>query len=159
MHLLFSAQGDRTAIGQRLGRGRKIEGKRRDGTLFPMLVTLSEVLLKGSDQRQFTAAMRDLSQLMSIAGELSTQRYASAGPWHTGGVLLVKRARCVSPLVCATCGGSPWCACPKTCCGAFTGRSMRVRPVGIALAHMSKSLPRRVYGPKCGVSLRAAAHA
>ena len=72
-------QADRKAIGQRLGRGRKIEGKRRDGKLFPMLVTISEVMLnesliKSGAQRQFTAAMRDLSQLMSIAGELSTQR-------------------------------------------------------------------------------------
>lgn len=64
-------------MGQRLGQGRRLEGKRKDGSLFPLLVTLSEVAGMGPNRRQFTAAMRDISQLMFVASELSTEKYVA----------------------------------------------------------------------------------
>lgn len=70
-------QDDRQTVGQRLGQGRRLEGKRKDGSLFPLLVTLSEVAGMGPNRRQFTAAMRDISQLMSVATELSTEKCVS----------------------------------------------------------------------------------
>jgi hypothetical protein len=72
------AQGDKKVMGRRLGQGRKLEAKRKDGTTFPALITLSEARVAGGTKRQFTAAMRDLSQLLNVVSELNTHRSVSA---------------------------------------------------------------------------------
>jgi hypothetical protein len=61
-------------MGRRLGQGRKLEAKRKDGTTFPALITLSEARVAGGTKRQFTASMRDLSQLLNVVSELNAHR-------------------------------------------------------------------------------------
>jgi two-component system sensor kinase FixL len=57
-----------------IGIGREVVGQRRDGTLFPLEIAISEVILP--DRRQFTGIVRDLTefkkaQQLASLGELS----------------------------------------------------------------------------------------
>jgi two-component system, sensor histidine kinase and response regulator len=49
----------RTGEARAMGLGREVEGRRRDGTVFPLELAISEV--RGSDKRRFTGILRDIT--------------------------------------------------------------------------------------------------
>ncbi|MFD2512491.1 PAS domain S-box protein [Pontibacter locisalis] len=51
----------RTGVGQIIGKGREVLGKKKDGTVFPFLLSISEVRLK--DKQIFTGIVHDISEL------------------------------------------------------------------------------------------------
>ncbi|RAU83440.1 PAS domain-containing sensor histidine kinase [Pontibacter arcticus] len=50
-----------TGIGQIIGKGREVQGKRKDGTVFPFLLSISEVKLQ--DRIIFTGIVHDITEL------------------------------------------------------------------------------------------------
>lgn len=62
----------RTGEARIIGRGREVTGRRRDGTTFPMHLSISEVPL--DDGRTFTGIVRDMSDLVESRRELRRQR-------------------------------------------------------------------------------------
>jgi PAS domain S-box-containing protein len=70
----------RTGQAKNIGIGREMEGQRKDGTVFPMELSVSEVRL--GDRRLFTALVRDISvrreleQAVSMATEQERARIA-----------------------------------------------------------------------------------
>lgn len=93
-------QGDKKVMGRRLGQGRMLEARRKDGTTFPALITLSEARVEGGRRRQFTAAMRDLSQLMNVVTELNTHRCV----WTAASAVYGRMLRLSCPAVRTTSG-------------------------------------------------------
>ena len=57
-----------TGIKKIIGIGREIEGLRKDGTLFPARLGVSEIILKG--QHYFTGIIQDLTEVKKIETEL-----------------------------------------------------------------------------------------
>ena len=55
-----------------IGRGREVVGKRKDGSLFPMELAISEMSIQG--QRGFTGIVREISERKRIEYELTTAR-------------------------------------------------------------------------------------
>jgi PAS domain S-box-containing protein len=60
----FLATGERKVIGI----GREVEGRRKDGTTFPLYLSVAEVA--SGDERTFTGIMRDLTQIKRSEQEL-----------------------------------------------------------------------------------------
>jgi PAS domain S-box-containing protein len=60
--------------GDLVGRRVELEGRRADGLVFPMEVTIAETLV--AQRRLFVACMRDLTESRSAAAELAAQRQA-----------------------------------------------------------------------------------
>lgn len=69
----------RTGIRKIIGIGREAEGLRKDGTVFPLYLAVSEVWISG--RRYFTAIIRDLSQQKAIMEEMkSLARFPEENP-------------------------------------------------------------------------------
>ena len=66
-----------------IGIGREVQGQRRDGTIFPMDLTVSEVTV--GDRRLFTGIVRDLSERIRMEQELRhADRLALVGQLASG---------------------------------------------------------------------------
>jgi two-component system, LuxR family, sensor kinase FixL len=63
----------RTGRAQIIGMVRELEGERKDGTVFPMELSVSEVLSDG--ERSFTGIVRDISQLKQAQASMSKSEY------------------------------------------------------------------------------------
>jgi len=59
-----------------IGLGREVTGRRRDGTLFPVHLSVGEMSIAG--ERKFTGMLRDLTRRMSLEGQLG----ASEARWQ-----------------------------------------------------------------------------
>ncbi|WP_439880105.1 PAS domain S-box protein [Pontibacter sp. MBLB2868] len=58
----------RTGVGQIIGKGREVLGKKKDGTVFPFLLSISEVKLK--DKQIFTGIVHDITELKKAEAAL-----------------------------------------------------------------------------------------
>ncbi|WP_246000840.1 sensor histidine kinase [Pontibacter diazotrophicus] len=58
----------RTGVGQIIGKGREVLGKKKDGTVFPFLLSISEVKLQ--DKQIFTGIVHDISSLKQAEAAL-----------------------------------------------------------------------------------------
>eukprot|EP01134_Creolimax_fragrantissima_P006182 CFRG6182T1 len=58
------------ATSRAVGRNRKLEGRRKDGTLFAMTLTLNEVDDNGSSTRRFVGIIRDISDIEKLNEQL-----------------------------------------------------------------------------------------
>jgi two-component system sensor kinase FixL len=58
----------RTGVGQIIGKGREVMGRRKDGTVFPFLLSISEVNL--ADKQIFTGIIHDISNLKKAEAAL-----------------------------------------------------------------------------------------
>jgi two-component system sensor kinase FixL len=59
-----------------IGSGREVSGRRRDGTLFPVHLSVGEMRIGG--ERKFTGMLRDLSKRVDLEGQLG----ASEAKWR-----------------------------------------------------------------------------
>jgi two-component system, LuxR family, sensor kinase FixL len=59
-----------------IGRGREVTGRRRDGSLFPVHLSVGEMSIGG--ERKFTGMLRDLTRRMNLEGQLG----ASEARWQ-----------------------------------------------------------------------------
>jgi PAS domain S-box-containing protein len=53
-----------------IGKGREVTGRRRDGTVFPLHLSVGEMTIGG--QRKFTGMLHDLTERARLAGELGS---------------------------------------------------------------------------------------
>jgi two-component system sensor kinase FixL len=53
-----------------IGKGREVTGRRRDGTVFPLHLSVGEMTIDG--QRKFTGMLHDLSERVRLKGELGS---------------------------------------------------------------------------------------
>lgn len=53
--------------------GLQLMGRRQDGSVFALSLSLSEVLDKGDNQRRFVGVMRDLTEIEKLNSELQEQ--------------------------------------------------------------------------------------
>jgi two-component system sensor kinase FixL len=58
----------RTGVGQIIGKGREVLGRRKDGTVFPFLLSISEVKL--ADKQIFTGIIHDITDLKKAEAAL-----------------------------------------------------------------------------------------
>ena len=65
-----------TGVAKIIGRGRQVTGRRRDGTTFPLHLSVGEMSIKG--ERKFTGMLHDLSERMRLESRASSQRGAVA---------------------------------------------------------------------------------
>jgi two-component system, LuxR family, sensor kinase FixL len=61
LHDVYIDNYHRTGIGQIIGIGREVLGKKKDGTIFPFLLSISEVKLQ--DKQIFTGIVHDITEL------------------------------------------------------------------------------------------------
>ena len=61
----------RTGVGTIIGKGREVIGKRKDGTTFPFLLSISEVEL--SEGKMFTGIIHDISELQEVKDALKKE--------------------------------------------------------------------------------------
>jgi two-component system sensor kinase FixL len=61
----------RTGEGQIIGKGRDVIGKKKDGTTFPFLLSISEVQLSG--RKIFTGIIHDISELAKVKDALKKE--------------------------------------------------------------------------------------
>jgi two-component system sensor kinase FixL len=66
----------RTGDARVIGIGREVTGRRRDGTIFPVQLSVGEMRIAG--ERKFTGMLRDLSRRVSLEGALG----ASEARWR-----------------------------------------------------------------------------
>jgi two-component system sensor kinase FixL len=59
---------NRTSVGQIIGKGREVLGLKKDGTVFPFLLSISEVKLKG--KKIFTGIIHDITELKKAEAAL-----------------------------------------------------------------------------------------
>ena len=59
-----------------IGKGREVTGRRRDGTIFPLHLSVGEMTVGG--QRKFTGMLHDLTERVRLKGELGS----SEARWH-----------------------------------------------------------------------------
>ncbi len=62
----------RTGIGGIIGKGREVKGKRKDGTTFPFLLSISEINING--KQMFTGIIHDISELKKVQDALRKER-------------------------------------------------------------------------------------
>jgi two-component system sensor kinase FixL len=67
----------RTGEAKVIGTGREVTGRRRDGTVFPMHLSVREMLIGG--ERKFTGILQDLTKSADLKGALG----ASEARWRT----------------------------------------------------------------------------
>ena len=78
----------RTGVGRVIGVGREMEGRRKDGTLFPVDLSVSAFIING--KRTYTGIIRDISQRKDVERALKTTqsrydtviRAMSVGYWR-----------------------------------------------------------------------------
>ncbi|HEY9162984.1 MAG TPA: PAS domain S-box protein, partial [Magnetovibrio sp.] len=63
---------DKTRAAHIIGKGREVQGKRKDGSVFPMDLAVSE--LKRGNTRLFTGVVRDISERKQAEAELNESR-------------------------------------------------------------------------------------
>lgn len=61
-----------TGNGKIIGKGREVIGKRKDGSLFPFLLSISEVILE--NKKIFTGVIHDISELREVKDALAKER-------------------------------------------------------------------------------------
>jgi two-component system sensor kinase FixL len=61
-----------TGKGKIIGKGREVVGKRKDGTMFPFLLSISEVMLE--NKKIFTGVIHDISELREVKDALLRER-------------------------------------------------------------------------------------
>lgn len=85
----YRATGERKIIGI----GREVSGKRKDGSNFPLELSVSEVQL--ADRRIFTGIVRDITQRKRAESELreQTQRYQSLVEASPDAIFVLKKGR------------------------------------------------------------------
>jgi two-component system sensor kinase FixL len=68
LHDTYIQNYHRTGVGQIIGKGREVLGKKKDGTVFPFLLSISEVKLQ--DKQIFTGIVHDISELKKAEAAL-----------------------------------------------------------------------------------------
>ncbi|MER2999329.1 PAS domain S-box protein [Pontibacter populi] len=68
LHDVYIDNYHRTGIGQIIGIGREVLGKKKDGTVFPFLLSISEVKLQ--DKQIFTGIVHDITELKKTEAAL-----------------------------------------------------------------------------------------
>jgi two-component system, LuxR family, sensor kinase FixL len=68
LHDTYIENYHRTGVGQIIGKGREVLGKKKDGSVFPFLLSISEVNLQ--DQQIFTGVIHDISELKKTEAAL-----------------------------------------------------------------------------------------
>ena len=61
-----------TGKGKIIGKGREVIGKRKDGSMFPFLLSISEVILE--NKKIFTGVVHDISELREVKDALARER-------------------------------------------------------------------------------------
>jgi len=61
-----------TGKGKIIGKGREVVGKRKNGTMFPFLLSISEVILE--NKKIFTGVIHDISELREVKDALAKER-------------------------------------------------------------------------------------
>jgi two-component system, LuxR family, sensor kinase FixL len=62
----------KTGIGGIIGKGREVKGKRKDGTTFPFLLSISEINING--KQMFTGIIHDISELKKVQDALRKEK-------------------------------------------------------------------------------------
>jgi len=70
-HDMYIENYHNTGIGKIIGKGREVVGKRKDGSTFPFLLSISEVEL--SDGKIFTGIIHDISELKEVKEALKKE--------------------------------------------------------------------------------------
>jgi len=88
-HDTYIARYLRTGEARIIGIGREVEGRRRDGSVFPLELAIGEV--RGGEHRRFTGIMRDVSQRKHAERELrdSQARLAAVLDTAVDGVVII----------------------------------------------------------------------
>ncbi len=68
-HNVYIERYSRTGLSTVIGVGREVEGKRKDGSVFPLYINVSDVQV--SDRRLFTGIVRDISDAKKAQEELT----------------------------------------------------------------------------------------
>jgi two-component system, LuxR family, sensor kinase FixL len=68
LHDTYIENYHRTGVGQIIGKGREVLGKKKDGSVFPFLLSISEVKLQ--DKQIFTGIIHDISELKKTEAAL-----------------------------------------------------------------------------------------
>ncbi|MDX5418993.1 MAG: PAS domain S-box protein [Hymenobacteraceae bacterium] len=68
MHDTYIENYHRTGVGQIIGKGREVLGKKKDGTVFPFLLSISEVNLQ--NKQIFTGVIHDITELKKTEAAL-----------------------------------------------------------------------------------------
>ncbi|MFO0947325.1 MAG: PAS domain S-box protein [Planctomycetota bacterium] len=74
----------RTGVARMIGSGREAEGLRRDGTRFPVEITITEFQIDG--ERRFTGVLRDITARQRLEAELQQAQKMEAVGRLAGGV-------------------------------------------------------------------------
>jgi len=96
-HDAYIANYLRTGEGKIIGRGREVEGRRKDGTVFPLYLAVSEVWV--GSERYFTGIIRDITQQKLATSQIkSLARFPEESPdpvirVRRDGVILYANAR------------------------------------------------------------------
>ena len=69
-HDFYLAQYLYSGIGRIIGQGRELQGRRQDGTVFPLYLAISEVEMPLEDRRVFTGIVRDIPETKVIEEQL-----------------------------------------------------------------------------------------
>ena len=69
-HDTYIAQYLYTGISRLMGKGRELEGRRKDGTIFPLYLAINEVEMPLEDRRVFAGILRDITDSKLIEEQL-----------------------------------------------------------------------------------------
>ena len=72
----------RSGVGRIIGIGREVTGLRKDGSIFPMDLAVSELEVSG--QRMFTGIVRDITDRRRIERGFSKPQRRRAAPYRAG---------------------------------------------------------------------------
>ncbi len=74
-----------------IGKGREVKGKRKDGTVFPFFLSISEVNI--SDRRVFAGVIHDVSELKSKEKELidSQSKFSAVIETAVDGIIIINK--------------------------------------------------------------------
>ena len=76
-HDLYLAQYLYSGIGRIIGQGRELQGRRQDGTVFPLYLAISEVDMPLEDRRVFAGIVRDITETKIIEEQLREAKEAA----------------------------------------------------------------------------------